>query len=150
MKQNKYLQEIVSSRPEYIDIFVDNAHEIADRIYFLMEQQGIDQKKLSQLLGKNESEISKWLSGTHNFTFKTAAKIESVLKGKLFSVCENVISAFDSSGSVFLNYKTASFNFSESYDGLPYETENNFTNLGSFQRYNATQKVSISTEIFVS
>lgn len=31
------------------------------------------------MVGKKESEVSKWLTGTHNFTLKTIAKISAVL-----------------------------------------------------------------------
>ena len=41
--------------------------------------KNMTQKNLADMLGKKESEISKWMSGTHNFTLKTIAKIESVL-----------------------------------------------------------------------
>jgi transcriptional regulator with XRE-family HTH domain len=39
----------------------------------------MEQKDLARLLGKNESEISKWITGTHNFTLKTISKNEAVL-----------------------------------------------------------------------
>lgn len=107
MTRNKILEQLRSTKPEYIDIFVDNSYDLSERIYFLMQEEGIDQKQLSKLLGKNESEISKWLSGTHNFTFKTAAKIESVLKGKLFEICKNRIDEKD--GVLIMKYQTASF-----------------------------------------
>ena len=38
------------------------------------------------MLNKKESEISKWLSGTHNFEIKTIAKIESVLEENIIQV----------------------------------------------------------------
>ncbi len=31
------------------------------------------------MLGKNESEISKWMRGTHNFTIDTISSIEEAL-----------------------------------------------------------------------
>lgn len=39
----------------------------------------MDQKDLARLMRKNESEISKWLSGTHNFTLRTIASISEAL-----------------------------------------------------------------------
>ena len=49
----------------------------------------MEQKDLAKALGKNESEISKWLSGSHNFTLKTIARIEDVLGDKLLEVVDD-------------------------------------------------------------
>lgn len=46
----------------------------------------MSQRELAQKLGKKESEISKWLSGSHNFTLKTIAKIEEVFGKKIILV----------------------------------------------------------------
>jgi transcriptional regulator with XRE-family HTH domain len=63
--------------------FVDHSFDIVNRIYELLEKQGKTQRDLANLMGKKESEISKWMQGTHNFTLKSIAKIESVLGEKL-------------------------------------------------------------------
>jgi transcriptional regulator with XRE-family HTH domain len=63
--------------------FVDHSFDIVNRIYDLLEKQGKTQRDLANLMGKKESEISKWMQGTHNFTLKSLAKIESVLGEKL-------------------------------------------------------------------
>ncbi|MCM1336215.1 MAG: helix-turn-helix domain-containing protein [Candidatus Amulumruptor caecigallinarius] len=52
---------------------------IVDRIHTLLQERGLRQKDLAQLLHKNESEISKWMRGTHNFTIDTISQIEMVL-----------------------------------------------------------------------
>lgn len=53
--------------------------KIANRIYEIMEAQGLSQKDLAILLGKTETEVSRWLSGTHNMTMATIAKISEAL-----------------------------------------------------------------------
>jgi len=63
--------------------FVDHSFEIINKIYEILEKQGKTQRDLANLMGKKESEISKWMQGTHNFTLKSIAKIESVLGEKL-------------------------------------------------------------------
>lgn len=63
--------------------FVDHSFDIVNKIYEILEKQGKSQRDLANLLGKKESEISKWMQGTHNFTLKSIAKIESVLGEKL-------------------------------------------------------------------
>ena len=52
---------------------------IVDRIHAILEERGLKQKDLANMLGKKESEISKWMRGTHNFTIDTISSIESVL-----------------------------------------------------------------------
>lgn len=63
--------------------FVDHSFDIVNRIHDILENQGKTQRDLATLMGKKESEISKWMQGTHNFTLKSLAKIESVLGEKL-------------------------------------------------------------------
>ena len=43
-------------------------------------------KDLAEKLGKTEAEISKWLSGTHNFTLRSLAKIEIVLNETIIKI----------------------------------------------------------------
>lgn len=66
--------------------FVDHSFEVVNKIHEILERQGKTQRDLANLMGKNESEISKWMQGNHNFTLKSIAKIESVLGEKLFEV----------------------------------------------------------------
>lgn len=87
MKRNSLLDRIRKVRAKYIDIFIDNSYDLSTRIQYLMDVKGFDQKELAKKLNKNESEISKWMSGSHNYTIKTLAKIEDVLGNKLLSVC---------------------------------------------------------------
>lgn len=58
---------------------VDLSFLIVDRIHNVLEEKGLKQKDLANLLGKKESEISKWMRGTHNFTIETISLIEKAL-----------------------------------------------------------------------
>lgn len=60
--------------------------EIADRIDALLKKKGISQKELAAMMGKRESEISKWLTGRHNFTIKTLASISLALGEPIVNV----------------------------------------------------------------
>lgn len=59
---------------------------IVDRIYSILEERGLKQKDLALMLGKKESEISKWMRGTHNFTIDTISSIESALGQPILQV----------------------------------------------------------------
>ena len=45
-----------------------------------------NKKQLAEAMHKNPSEVTKWLSGTHNFTLETLYLIESYLDVTLFTV----------------------------------------------------------------
>ena len=52
---------------------------IANKIASLLESKGMKSADLAAAMGKQRSEVSKWLSGQHTFTTKTITKIEEVL-----------------------------------------------------------------------
>lgn len=60
--------------------------EIADRIDAVLKHKGMSQKDLASKMGKRESEISKWLTGRHNFTTNTLADISLALNEQIISV----------------------------------------------------------------
>jgi len=104
MKKNKILNKIRKYRSKYVDIFVDYTFDLSNRIQFLMDQNSMEQKDLAKALGKNESEISKWMSGSHNFTLKTVARIEEVLGDKLLEIVnEETINKGEKVSIVFIN-----------------------------------------------
>lgn len=70
---------MTQSIPDDIRKEVDMSFAIADRIEALLNERGMTQRDLAKLLGKKESEISKWLRGTHNFTINTIAKLSAAL-----------------------------------------------------------------------
>lgn len=53
--------------------------DIANRIYDLLKAKKMTQREFAALMGKRESEISRWLTGSHGFTTTTLAKISAVL-----------------------------------------------------------------------
>ncbi|MDE5607577.1 MAG: helix-turn-helix domain-containing protein [Muribaculaceae bacterium] len=61
---------------------------IVDRIHAILDERGLKQKDLADMLGKKESEISKWMRGTHNFTIETISSIENVLGYPILQVAE--------------------------------------------------------------
>ena len=59
---------------------------LAARIDDAIKAKGWKPKNFAEALGKSPSEISKWLSGTHNFTADTLFDIERVLDVVLISL----------------------------------------------------------------
>jgi transcriptional regulator with XRE-family HTH domain len=88
--KNKRLEARRKKIPKEVDLFVKHSFDFVDRIHQILKRQGKEQKDLAKALGKSESEISKWMTGTHNFTFKTAAKIEAVLGESVLQVKEEI------------------------------------------------------------
>lgn len=60
--------------------------DIANRIYDLLKEKNMTQREFAALMGKRESEISRWLTGSHGFTTTTLAKISAVLNDPIVEV----------------------------------------------------------------
>lgn len=76
MKQtSRSLQEMLGNIPEDTQIKIDLSIEISDRIEVLMQERGLSKKQFAEALGKRPSEVTKWLSGQHNFTLATLSMI---------------------------------------------------------------------------
>ena len=86
MKKNKRLEERRTKISKDVDTYINHSFEIVDCIFEILVSQGKEQKDLAKALGKTESEISKWMTGTHNFTLKTIAKIEEALGERIFQI----------------------------------------------------------------
>lgn len=85
MNTNIY-QQAVQGIP--LDIQKETAltFSVSNRIYDLLQQRGMTQKEFAKLMKKSEAEVSVWLSGQHNFTLRTIAKISAALNTDILSV----------------------------------------------------------------
>ena len=86
--------ETIESDPG-IDRFVDRSFDIVDRIHEIIKSKGLSQRDVAKLLGKKESEISKWFSGMHNFTLKSLMKLEVVLGKDIIHVASDALPKTD-------------------------------------------------------
>lgn len=50
---------------------------ISNRLAALMQERGLNKKQLAEALGKRPNEITRWLSGEHNFTISTLAMLST-------------------------------------------------------------------------
>lgn len=73
----KNLDDMLGPIPEVVRHEVDLSFEISDRIDFLMHEKGLTKKQFADAIGRRPSEITKWLSGQHNFTIATLAMLSS-------------------------------------------------------------------------
>lgn len=85
-KTNPILQAIREATPPEVNLQVDLAFQIANRIYELLEQKGMTQKDLARRLGKTETEVSRWLNGTHNLTLASIAKLSIALEANIIQI----------------------------------------------------------------
>ena len=77
------IKNAIKSIDPHIANRVDNRMYVSARIKELMDQRGLLNKDLAKLLKKQASMITRWLSGTHNFTLDTVSDIETVLGEKI-------------------------------------------------------------------
>ena len=62
------------------------AFQISNRLDFLMKEKGLSKKQLADAIGKRPSEITRWLSGEHNFTISTLAMLSSFFGQPIITV----------------------------------------------------------------
>mgnify|MGYP003557440201 FL=1 len=86
MNTQELLLECMNDVPKEIDIEVNLSFDISSRIDALLSERNLSQKEFAEMIGKRESEVSKWLKGTHNFTLRTLAKISAVLDAPIIQV----------------------------------------------------------------
>lgn len=87
MKEAKDIyRKIVASVPTDIQAEVNLSFEISDRIDALMKERGLTKKQFADALGRRPSEITKWLSGQHNFTIATLAMLSSFFGQPIITV----------------------------------------------------------------
>ena len=91
MKTNRIMDEIRSTISPEMKQQMEMSVAIANRIYEILEIKGMTQKDLAQRLGKTATEVSRWLSGTHNLTLSTICKISTALGEDIVTVPKRVM-----------------------------------------------------------
>ncbi|MBR1627607.1 MAG: helix-turn-helix transcriptional regulator [Bacteroidales bacterium] len=83
--ENTY-KKIVDSVPDSINQEVEWEIAVSNKIAVLMQSKGLSKKEFAEQMGKNPSEITKWLSGQHNFTLRTIAEISAFFKSPMLKI----------------------------------------------------------------
>lgn len=64
--------------------------KLSAKIYSALKEKEWTQTQLANALNKQVSVISKWLSGTHNFTIDTLTDIEGILRIRLLDLEDSI------------------------------------------------------------
>jgi predicted transcriptional regulator len=88
MKTNRIMDDIRSTISPEMKLQMELSVAIANRIYDILEEKGMSQKDFARLMGKTETEVSRWLSGTHNLTMATICKISAALNADVVKVAD--------------------------------------------------------------
>ena len=84
--------------------------DIANRIYDLLKAKNLTQHEFASRMGKRDSEISRWLTGTHGFTTATLAKISAVRRESktkyIFITMPSYNSSLGISGNSYTSHET--------------------------------------------
>ncbi len=86
MNPTKMFQEALKEIPEDVKKEVDWSFAIADKIEKILNERKLTHKEWASRIGKTEAEVSRWVSGTHNFTLRTLSKISVALGEDLIKV----------------------------------------------------------------
>lgn len=83
--QNNFRQ-MVAQVPANVKAEVDLSFAIADRLDYLIKEKGLTKKEFAEAIGKRPSEVTKWLSGQHNFTIRTLSMLSAFFGQSLIKV----------------------------------------------------------------
>lgn len=83
--RNKY-RDMVRMVPQNIKEEIDLSFAISNKINALMQERGLSKKQFAEQIGKRPSEITRWLSGQHNFTVSTLAMLSTFFGKSIISV----------------------------------------------------------------
>ena len=90
MVKVKYIDPVFKEALEQVNPAIRKevglSFDIAKRVTDLMAEKHWNQADLARATGKKASLVSRWLSGTHNFTIQTIAQIECALGASVISV----------------------------------------------------------------
>ena len=79
-------RSMVEAVPQSIKTEINLCFDISNKIESLMIQRGLTRKQFADAIGKRPCEVTKWLSGQHNFTISTLASISAFFNCPIVSV----------------------------------------------------------------
>lgn len=76
-KANICLEEIFNEIPKAKREEARLSFAISNRLDALMKERGLNRKQLAEAVGKRPNEVTRWLSGEHNFTIATLGMLSA-------------------------------------------------------------------------
>ena len=83
---NISLQEIFNEIPVEKREETRLSFAISNRLAAPMQERGLNKKQLAEALGKRPNEITRWLSGEHNFTISTLSMLSTFFGKSIINV----------------------------------------------------------------
>ena len=83
---NISLQEIFNEIPQEKREETRLSFANSNRLDALMLEKGLNKKQFAEALGKRPNEITRWLSGEHNFTISTLAMLSTFFGQPIITV----------------------------------------------------------------
>ena len=85
-RMNSSFDNMLTSVPKDVQLEVDMEFAISNRINELMQKRGLSRLEFAQALGKRPCEVTKWLSGQHNFTIRTISMLSAFFGESLIHI----------------------------------------------------------------
>jgi len=82
---SKTVEKLKEEVSPQVKELISKRMSLAAKIDSALQEKGLTNQEFAFMMGKKSSEISRWLSGTHNFTTETLWEIESVLNIQLLT-----------------------------------------------------------------
>jgi len=87
MKKNNIINNwLTINGDQEIDRLVKRNLAISYKVREILSGRNLSDKDFSKMLNKTQSEVSKWLSGSHNLTQKSIIKMEIALEVQLIYI----------------------------------------------------------------
>ena len=80
-----FLEELRNETSPQMSQQISKRMKLAAQIDDILMSKGLTNQEFAFMMGKKPSEITRWLSGTHNFTTETLWEIERVLNIQLLT-----------------------------------------------------------------
>lgn len=107
--RSKIFQEVLNETPKEVEIFIRLYSDLVVRINDILQDKQMTKADLARSLNKRPSEIHKWLSGNHNLTLQSIAKLQAELGESLLEISSNAPKKSFQNGYVCTEYKVITY-----------------------------------------
>lgn len=83
--RSKVVEELRQEALPQLKELISKRMSLAAKIDDALQEKGLTNQEFAFMMGKKPSEISRWLSGIHNFTTETLWEIERILNIQLLT-----------------------------------------------------------------